>query len=77
MPQSYLYLWTRTESQTHRDADEAKLSSASGNLFRQRGLVLGDRVYFVSCFDEKLFLLGRIDVARILSPAEARAHTGR
>jgi hypothetical protein len=76
MAKSFLHLWTRKEFETHRAEGGATLWSASGNMFRQRGLTPGDRVYVVSCFDETLFLLGRIDVSRILSPAEARAYTG-
>jgi hypothetical protein len=75
MTQSFLYLWTRQEFETHRADGEGMLWSASGNMFRQRGLAPGDAVYVVSCFDEKLFLLGRIDVSQILSPTEARAYT--
>jgi hypothetical protein len=76
MSQAFLYLWTRKEFETHRADNGSRLWSASGNMFRQRGLARGDRVYVVSCFDEKLFLLGRIDVSKILSPAAARDYSG-
>jgi hypothetical protein len=76
MSQSFVYLWTRAEFETHRDYGAGILYCASGNMFRQRGLARGDRVYVVSCFDEKLYFLGRIDVSRILGPAAAREYSG-
>ena len=74
MPRSFVHLWRRREFESHRVDKASKLWSASGNTFRKRGLLVGDRIYVVSCFDEKLFLLGRIDVSHILGPAEAREY---
>ena len=79
MPQSFVYLWTRQEFERHQKDDKAGkayLYSASGNMFKKRGLVPGDRVFVVSCFDEKLFLIGRIDVSRILGPTAAADYSG-
>jgi hypothetical protein len=76
MAQAFLSLWTRKEFEKHQARENHRLWSASGNMFRQRGLDAGDRVYVVACFDQKLFLIGRIDVSRILDPAAARAYSG-
>src|SRR5260370_41791408 len=42
-----------------------------------RGLVNGDNLYIISYFGGRLYLLGRLAVAEVCSPADAARLTGR
>ncbi len=76
MGECFLYLWTRGEFEEHRANGDATLWSASGKVFRKRGLTPDGYVYVVSCFNDTVYLLGRIDVSQVLGSAEAHAFTG-
>lgn len=52
------------------------LNYAGGNLFRKRGVKVGDSVYVITVIEGKLFLGGRIDVTAVLDAPEAKRTLG-
>src|SRR2546422_7418524 len=50
---------------------------AASNLFRSRGVAVGDFVYVVTVLEGRLFLAGRIEVDRVLGQEEAEALIGQ
>lgn len=52
------------------------LDHTAGKLFRQRGVSVGDKVYVVNVLKGRLFLIGRLEVAKIVSKSEAERLLG-
>jgi hypothetical protein len=71
MSDSFTYLWTRDEFERHRARGSTSFRSAGCNQFCDRGVKIGDSLYIISFFDGHLHLLGRLDIARMCSAAEA------
>jgi hypothetical protein len=52
------------------------LNHTAGKLFRQRGIGVGDKLYVVNVLKGVLFLIGRLEVEKIASQAEAERLLG-
>jgi hypothetical protein len=74
---AFTYLWSRAEFESHRDGGSDGLWHAASNRFRVGGVRTRDSLYVVSCFGGDLYLLGRLDVAHLLTPEEAAEHAGK
>lgn len=57
-------------------SDGRALDHTAGNLFTQRGVIVGDRVYVVNVVKGILKLIGRLEVGKIVSMAEAEKLMG-
>lgn len=53
------------------DVEGEPLDHTAGNLFRQRGIADGDKIYVVNVRKGKLYLIGRLRVDKIVSTTEA------
>lgn len=47
------------------------LDHAASTVFRKRGMTKGDALYVVACFDDTVYLMGRLDVDEVLDAAGA------
>ena len=61
----------------YRQKEQGKLlNHTAGNLFRKRGVRLGDMVYVVTVLKGKLYLLANLQVAKVCDYAEAADDLG-
>lgn len=64
MTRSFIQLWTRSEFEAWQKTERPLLRHAASNQFSYRGVKPGDRVFIVSCFSGKVWLLGALSVKK-------------
>jgi hypothetical protein len=73
MARFFTYNWQFAEA---RKAEPGPLRYAAGSRFRSRGIEPADFVYIVAVHRGQLFLLGKMQVGRIVSKQEAQCILG-
>jgi hypothetical protein len=63
--------WQNKNWRDDINAEGLPITAAGSNLFREKGVRPGDRIYIVSILDGQLLLGGRMTVADILTRADA------
>ena len=78
--QFFTHYWANATVQNQRRLTAGTigydLEHIAGNLFTRRGVMSGDVVYVISYHGDKLFVIGRLTVDRIVDEAGARAYFG-
>src|SRR5437667_5175611 len=72
----FTHYWKNETWDENSHQEGEPLRHAADNQFRLRGVAVGDFVYVVTVIAGRLFLLGRIEVDRILGQEEAEAAVG-
>lgn len=70
---SFTHYWSTRQCDYYSSINVAGelLDHTAGNLFRQRGIACGDKIYVVNVRNGKLHLIGRLRVDMIVSTTEA------
>lgn len=76
MSQAFTHYWTRAYLRAVEIQEGEPLLHTAGNVFVDRGVEPGDRVYLVTVRDGVLHLLGRMDVGFVTDTAYAAAALG-
>src|SRR5437764_1485926 len=71
MPRYFTHYWKNETCRDHEPDSGEPLDYIAGNMFCERGVKEGDVVYVVTVKRGRLFLIGRLTVEQICSPAEA------
>lgn len=77
MPRFFTHYWknqTFREQEKRSDGPSGLLDHTASNEFRKRGVSVGDVIYICSVIKGRLFLVGSIEVAAILSQKQARTY---
>jgi hypothetical protein len=72
----FTHYWANETWEENSRQEGKQLIHTAGNLFRSRGVTIGDFVYVVTVLAGRLFLLGRIEVGAMLDQGEAEAKLG-
>ena len=68
---AYITLWGRDQLERARASQDQTLDYSAGRQFRARGVAPGDRVYVLALSGQRLLLVGRLTVTRVVDQAEA------
>jgi tRNA(Arg) A34 adenosine deaminase TadA len=72
MCRSFTHYWKNSTWVQHQEsADGDTLEHTAGNMFIKRGVRVGDRIYVVTVLSGKLYLCGKMAVAKICDSYEA------
>lgn len=73
MTRYFTQYWTNETWNYNRNGEGELLNHIAGNLFKERGVKPGDIVYVVTVIKGKLYLLGKMKVAKVYNLEEAGA----
>lgn len=74
MARFFTYSWQYAEAR--KESEAGLLGHAAGSRFSSRGIEAGDLVYIVAVHRGQLYLLGKMQVGKIVSKDEARRILG-
>lgn len=73
---SFTHYWTGSTCGLHEGLDGEPLNHTAGNLFRARGVAPADKIYVVNVLRGDLYLIARMQVAKLTSQADAERYFG-
>lgn len=76
MARYFTHYWSNSTYFGHQPYAGEPIRSIGSNLFQQRNIVVGDRVYPVTVLNGTLYLLGALDVGLVCDLIEASNQLG-